>query len=246
MHIGGVAPALLLHNGRNMSHAQLAAVILCAACASGGQAALPPVTEVFELATGCSPERNPNGVWQYGYTVGQALGPAAFRPDGFHGRRSDIGFWQPSDTPGGHFPYVVCNPAARTVLYGERGTPRGWAVRAGQVAMEASKGGQYSVVRFTAPAAGRYRVTARFEAIHFGLSTTDVHVRHGDTSLFAADIDGYGGDPAFHPITGKTPTADYAGTVKLATGDTIDFAVGYGKNRTHYCDTTGLFARVER
>jgi hypothetical protein len=76
-------------------------------------------------------------------------------------------------------------------------------VRAGQVAMEASNAGQYSVVRFTAPVAGRYRVTARFEGIHFGLSTTDVHVVHGSTVLFSANVDGYGGDPAFQPVTGQ-------------------------------------------
>ncbi len=205
---------------------------------------------------GCSPERNPNGVWQYGYTVGQALVPSAFRRDGFHDGKSPIGFWQPSSTPGsGHFPYIVCNPSAKTEVYGEVGTHRGWALRAGQVALEASNIGQYSVVRFTAPEAGSYRVTARFEAIHFGLSTTDIHVMHGSRSLFTADVDGYGGDPAFQPVLGQrgcdaaarsaNPVAAYVGIVKLKAGDIIDFAVGYGKNRTHYCDTTGLFAKLE-
>jgi hypothetical protein len=195
---------------------------------------------------GCSPERNPNGVWQFGYTEGQVLVPSAFRRAGFHEGKSPIGFWQPSNTPGsGHFPYVVCNPSAKSELYGELGTPRGWAARAGQVAMEASNIGQYSMVRFTAPLAGSYRVTARFEGIHFGHSTTDVHVMHGATSLFMADVDGYGGDPAFRTVVGANPVAVYAGTLKLKAGDTVDFAVGYGKNRTHYFDTSGLFARLE-
>ncbi len=110
--------------------------------------------------------------------------------------------------------------------------------------MEASNGGQYSVVRFTVPVAGSYQVTARFEGVHFGLSTTDVHVMHRSTSLFAADIDGYGGDPAFHATEGENPVTVYAGSVKLEAGDTVDFAVGYGTNRTHYFDTTGLFARL--
>jgi hypothetical protein len=182
--------------------------------------------------------------------------PSAFRRDGFHDRKSPLGYWQPSSTPGsGRFPYVVCNPSPKTEVIGEVGTPRGWAVRVGQVALEASNAGQYSVVRFTAPVAGSYRVTARFEGIHFGLSTTDVHVVHGATVLFSANVDGYGGDPAFQPVTGQrgcdvgargtNPAAAYVGIVKLETGDTIDFAVGYGGNRTHYCDTTGLSARVE-
>jgi hypothetical protein len=224
----------------------LVALILCAACASGPQPGPRPAFRVFELSGGCSPDRNPNGVWQYGYTAGAVLSPSAFRRAGFHDRQSTIGFWQPSDTAGsGHYPYVACNASAKTVLVGEHGTRYGLAARAGQVAMEASNIGQYSVVRFTAPLAGKYRVIARFEGIHFGLSTTDVHVMHGEDSLFAADIEGYGGDPGLHAITGAKPVAVYTGIVKLRAGDTVDFAVGYGKNRTHYFDTTGLSATLE-
>ena len=66
--------------------------------------------------------------------------------------------------------------------------------------MEASNVGQYSVVRFVAPASGTYTISAKFAGVHFGLSTTDVHVLHNGSSLFAADIEGYGGDPAFHKL----------------------------------------------
>lgn len=60
--------------------------------------------------------------------------------------------------------------------------------------------GQYRLVRFMAPVAGTYKVTAKFEGVHFGLSTTDVHVLHNGASLFDADIDGCGGDPVFPTI----------------------------------------------
>jgi hypothetical protein len=56
------------------------------------------------------------------------------------------------------------------------GSNNGWAVRPGEVAMEASNGGQYSLVRFVAPVAGTYKITAQFAGIHFGWSSTDVHV----------------------------------------------------------------------
>jgi hypothetical protein len=110
--------------------------------------------------------------------------------------------------------------------------------------MEASNTGQYSLVRFVAPQAGTYKVSVRFEGIHFGLSTTDVHLLYNATSLFDADIEGYGGDPAFHKVEGASPTAVYSGQVELKANDTVTFAVGYGKNKTNYCDTTGLFAQV--
>jgi hypothetical protein len=124
------------------------------------------------------------------------------------------------------------------------GSQNGWAVRPGEVAMEASNTGQYSLIRFVAPVAGTYKITAQFEGVHFGLSSTDVHVLHNGTSLFDADIAGYGGDPAFHKLEGASPTAAYTGQVKLKAHDIITFAVGYGKNKTNSCDTTGLFARV--
>jgi hypothetical protein len=62
--------------------------------------------------------------------------------------------------------------------------------------------------------------------------------------LFDSEIDGYGGDPNFHKIEGKHPTASYEDLVRLERGDTIVFAVGYGNNKTNYNDTTGLYARL--
>jgi hypothetical protein len=124
------------------------------------------------------------------------------------------------------------------------GSSKGWAARAGEVAMEASNSGQYSLIRFVATAPGIYKVTARFEGIHFGLSSTDVHVLHNATALFDAQIEGYGGDPAFHELQGISPTAAYSGQIDLKVNDTVTFACGYGKNKTNFSDTTGLFAQV--
>ena len=90
--------------------------------------------------------------------------------------------------------------------------------------------GVCSLVRFVAPGEGSYEITAQFEGIHFGLSSTDVHVLHNADSLFDADINGYGGDPAFHEIKGTSPTAAYKGRVRLEAHDIVTFAVGYGKN----------------
>jgi hypothetical protein len=78
------------------------------------------------------------------------------------------------------------------------------------------------------------------------LSTTDVHVLKNSVSLFDAYVEGYGGDPAFHRIEGAHPRASYSGIANLKAGDVVTFAVGYGRNHTHTCDTTGLFARIVR
>ena len=143
-----------------------------------------------------------------------------------------------ADCPG-HCPYVAYNTTKQSQV-----GCKGWAVRVGEVAMEASNSGQFSLVRFTAPVDGAYKVSAQFAGIHYGLSTTDVHVLHNGASLFDADIEGYGGDPAFHKVEGASPAASYSGQVELKANDTVTFAVGWGKNKTNSGDTTGLFAQV--
>lgn len=197
----------------------------------------------FELAANFSFQNNPNQMWQYGYSATNSLDPAEFRLDKFADTSGPVGFWHPAASSGpgpGWYPYVAYNTTTRTQM----GSNNGWSVRPSEVAMEASNTGQYSLIRFLAPAAGTYHVTARFEGVHFRLSSTDVHVLHNSVSLFAADIAGYGGDPAFHPVQGASPTATYSGDVSLKTNDTVTFAVGYGKNKTNFCDTTGLVVQI--
>ena len=219
-----------------------------------GQFAHVQAQKTFDLSADFSFNDNPalptpNQVWQYGYSETSSLAPDQFRVD----TQSDpvdlqcdptrsIGFWHPAPNPGpgpGYYPYVAYNTTKQPQV-----GCKGWAVRPGEIAMEASNNGQFSLVRFTAPIAGTYKVSAQFEGIHYGLSTTDVHVLHNATSLFDADIDGYGGDPAFHKIKGANPAASYSGQLELKANDTLTFAVGYGKDKTNSGDTTGLFAQV--
>jgi len=212
-------------------------------------AQLAPALTTFDLSADFSFRDNPNKVWQYGYSATNSLAPDQFRVDTQSDRvdmqcdsTGSIGFWHPAANHGpgpGYYPYVAYNTTKQSQV-----GCKGWAVRPGEVAMVASNTGQYSLVRFVAPVAGTYKVSAQFEGIHYGLSTTDVHVLHDATSLFAADIDGYGGDPAFHKVEGASPKASYSGQVELKANDIVTFAVGYGKDKTNSGDTTGLFAQV--
>lgn len=206
-----------------------------------GLLAQSPAT--FDLSADFSLQHNPNKAWQYGYSETHSLAPDQFRVDRYLETTGPVGFWHPAASAGpgpGYYPYVAYNSAKQSQF----GSSNGWAVRAGEVAMEASNSGQYSLIRFTAPVASAYQVSAQFAGIHFGLSTTDVHVLHNETSLFDAEMDGYGGDPAFHKVEGSSPTAAYSEQIEMKANDTVTFAVGYGKNKTNFGDTTGLFARV--
>jgi hypothetical protein len=202
-----------------------------------------PAATTYDLAADFSFRRNPNKFW-HGYSATNSLDPGEFRVDKYADPTGPVGFWHPDVTKGpgpGWYPYIAFNSTKQTLM----GSNNGWAVRAGEIAMEASNTGQYSLIRFVAPSAGTYKVTARFEGVHFGLSSTDVHVLHNSVSLFDADIAGYGGDPAFHAVEGASPTASYSGQLKLRVNDTLTFAVGYGENKTNSCDTTGLIAQVD-
>jgi hypothetical protein len=199
----------------------------------------------FDVSSDFSLDKNPNGAWQYGYSSTKSLDPAEFRLDKQTERVGSTGFWHPAENKGpgpGYYPYIAYNSTNET----QYGSQKGWAVRAGQVAMEASNSGQYSLIRFVAPMDGTYQVKARFEGIHFGLSTTDVHVLHNAKSLLDAEIQGYGGDANFHKVEGANPVAEYSGKVTLSKDDALTFACGYGKNQTHFGDTTGLSVQLRR
>ncbi|GAB4134177.1 MAG: hypothetical protein Kow0040_17500 [Thermogutta sp.] len=102
----------------------------------------------------------------------------------------------------------------------------------GRLSFHPGPDGQFSVIRFTAPKSGEYRVQARFLAIDRE-TTTSVHVLAGDRSVFAGKL----------RLDGAEPEARYEGTVALQAGATLDFAVGYG-NGSYICDSTGLEAHI--
>lgn len=197
----------------------------------------------FDLSTDFSLQNNPNKAWQYGYSAINSLAPDQFRSDKHVEMSGPIGFWHPDANAGpgpGYYPYIAYNTTKQSQAWP---SPNGWVVRGGEIAMEASNSGQYSLVRFVAPVTGTYKISAQFAGVHVW-STTDVHVLHNGVSLFDADIDGYGGDPAFRKVQGARPTAAYSGQIEMKANDTVTFAVGYGKNKTNSGDTTGLFAQV--
>jgi hypothetical protein len=227
----------------------VAAIVAVVVMGFASSALVAQADTIFDLSNDFSVEANPNKVWQYGYSDSNSLAVDQFRLDKFANSNDTaanasgcIKFWHPTANKGpgpGYYPYIAFNSSKQS----EVGC-KGWAVRPGEVAVEGSNIGQYSLIRFVAPMAGTYRVSANFEGIHYGLSTTDVHVLHNDTSLFEAYINGYGGDQAFHKVEGADPSAKYSGEVAMKAKDIITFAIGYGKNKTHYGDTTGLFAKV--
>src|SRR5581483_11980298 len=104
----------------------------------------------FDLSTDFSFQKRADAVWQYGYSETNSLDPSQFRSDEYADPSEPVGFWHPSLSHGpgpGWYPYVAYNRTKKSQF----GSSNGWAVRPGEVAMEASNTGQYSLVRFVAP-----------------------------------------------------------------------------------------------
>jgi hypothetical protein len=217
----------------------IAVLALVRMTSNGGAARADEPAALYDLGSDFSVARNPNGPWQYGFSATTSLAPEGFVLSRDAAASGTIVFWHPA---GGYYPYLASNPSRRTLA----DPTRSWALRPHEVALEASSVGQPAIVRFVAPRPGRYRVKARFAGIHFRLSSTDVHVLVNGLPVFDALVDGYGGDRAFHAIEGRSPRAAFVTTRRLAAGDVVTFAVGYGENGTHFNDTTGLRARISR
>ena len=195
---------------------------------------------IFDLGGEFSFAANPNGQWSYGYTRATQLARSDFALATVADPSTPVGFWHPGPGPAGYYPYIAAGPGLAT----SHDPTNSWALRPGEVALEASASGQFAVIEFNVPRAGGYDITVDFAGIHKGLSSTDAHVLLNDETLFTATISGYGGDAGFFPRQGSNPSASYHATRALRAGDVLTFAIGYGPNHTHYNDTTGLIATI--
>ena len=141
-----------------------------------------------------------------------------------HGSLAGLQAWHHTDLID---PNVSRNPTGH-VLQG-----LGITWQPGQLSFHPGAKGEYSIVRWTAPEAGKVEVSAAFAGIA-GKATTDVHVLHNRAVLFDAYIN----------VQGGGNDAQFAKTLAVAKGDTIDCAVGFG-NGNYGGDTTALAVAIK-
>lgn len=104
--------------------------------------------------------------------------------------------------------------------------------QAGQMALHPGPNGEYSVLRWTSPADGKYSVDVNFTGIAKE-ATTDVHLLHNGRSLHDGLIN----------VAGHGNESAYSKTLAIAKGDTLDSVVGFG-NGFYGADTTALKATL--
>ena len=177
-------------------------------------------------ASDFSPTSNPNGLWSYGWT--QTLG-STFILDTYHAVSSVGGDnWFPS----------ISSPAP---VVGHNGTGHAISgaysniLEPGQLGLHPGSDGADSVVRWTAPLTETVSLAASFTGVDFvGPTSTDVHVLKNNVPIYDGAVNGFGPSSA----------ADFAQTLSVSAGDTIDFVVGYGADGSYSYDATGLDATI--
>jgi len=178
----------------------------------------------YDASSDFSPLQNADGAWSYGYRAsGGAFTPYASGADIF-------GAWTDSWSRGNPtWPFVTHNSTGATL------TCAGVVVQpADTLNLHPGQNGERSVVRWTAPVAGTYVFTGRFQGIDTTGTTSDVLVTHNGGSIFSGNVNGYGA------------TAPFTLTRTVAAGDTLEFSVGYGSNGNYYNDSTGLSVTVSQ
>jgi hypothetical protein len=175
-----------------------------------------------DVAADFSRINNPNGVWSYGWALTLA---SPFILSSTPRVREGLDSWWGNRAPDGN-PGVYHNATGSPIVLGT--TTR---FEPGQFALHPGPNGEYGLVRWTAPETGNISIASVFTGLDFaGPTTTDVHILHNDRSIFDNFVEGFGNDSAVR----------FDRNLAVIQGDTIDFAVGFGRNRTYYHDTTGL------
>ncbi len=189
--------------------------------------ALPQAALAYDAAADFSTSNDPNGVWSYGWstTLGSAFTLDTSNTTAAYGL-TGLGGWFMGPGPEGGIPSALLNSTANPILL-----PPFTNFQPGQLTLNMFQS-TYSVLRWTAPSSGSFSIAATFSGVSTIGDSADVHVLLNGVSIFDSTVFGF-----------PSPTS-YSGTLNLASGDTLDFAVGFGSDGNDHEDTTGLAATI--
>lgn len=181
---------------------------------------------VADVAADFSPTSNPNGVWRYGWST--TLG-SPFILSSSPAVREGLDTWRGNLAPDGN-PAAYHNGTDDVIVLG--GSAR---YEPGQFGLHPGPDGEYGIVRYVAPLTGDVFIASMFASQDLAGTTTDVHVLLNGASVFDDFVEGIAG----------TSTVSFSRGFSLNSGDTLDFAVGFGRNRSFSNDSTALAATIQ-
>ncbi len=185
---------------------------------------------IYDAAADFSLNGNPNGVWTYGYSTtltGSLILNDHSGEIPFPHTPQLVTWYTPLSSLGP--PFVGINPTSTTMVFNNGSQI---IIQPQQMVFHPGPNGEFEKVRFTAPAPGQLVLNVAFGGADTRPTTTDVHVLENGVELFAGAVNSFGDGPSYTQV------------LSLKTGDTIDFAVGYGSNRNFGFDSTTLSATL--
>ena len=196
-------------------------------CLVGCSSAFVAVAETYDPArsfeSGWLAQRNPDGVWSYGYSSGIAKPVTLYDRTVRNGVNGpDTKYWLSSSVNDGTSPSAEYND-------GPANDDGNINLLAKEFLLVAGIGGQYSNVTFTAPVDAQYSVTGAFRGAQYGVGTVVAIVVDGER-VFSSSV------------TSADQRAPFSFTPHLHVGSTIVFSVGPGSG----FQNTGLSATVTR
>lgn len=184
--------------------------------------------QVYRAELDFSATSNPNGAWSYGYKTTLT---GSFLP--MQKATSSVAGLEGWNINGSDMittaPFVMHNFTSGVVNTTSVHMPNN------MLNLHPGPLGQYSVVRWTAPASGGvFDLNGFFQGIDDN-TTSSVHVVLGSgAQLYTSDVTGFNNLKTFGLSHYFNP------------GDTVDFSVGVGSNSTYFSDSTGFDVQIQQ
>jgi hypothetical protein len=171
-----------------------------------------------------SATQNPNGVWSYGAKAapGSALSLYTVHSNAYG---TGMETWSMN---GSCCSMITRNNTGSTQTYANAPSVVQYVEA---LNLHPGPSSERSVLRWTAPIAGTFKLEGRFQGLDTAGTTTDVTISQNGTVFFTGGINGYGNQ------------ATFSETRTVAAGETIDFQVGDGDN-SYGNDSTGLSVTI--
>jgi hypothetical protein len=163
---------------------------------------------------------NPNGVWSYGWQMplGGSLNLYTVTDTTSVG---GISAWLKSGIYAADPPFVAHNDTNHEICFGS------FCVPASYLHVHPGPNDEITVVRWTAAADGNFFVQGSLEGLDIVQPTTTLYLLQNSETLFKKAIR-------------NSDTAFFHRTITVSAGDTIDFAVDFGRNNNYFNDSTGI------
>jgi len=183
--------------------------------------------QTYDVVKDFSFAANPNGVWSYGYITALQT-PFILYTDKDDQCLPGVSFWGLYVGPCNLMPVVAHNDTGKMFCWLTNCLPSNYLM------VQPGFNGELSVVRWTAPSSGTYKVQGRVVGIDCSYPTsTDLRVvRNTDKQILKITID-----------TCKSPVLVQS-QMTFSAGDTLDVEVDWGKDGNPYGDGTAIQLRI--